>query len=193
MIVTSHHAIVELRGRLRRTRDARVHQRLRAVVLAAQGRTHDAIAERLGQCPRWVEKWVARYNKGGLAALADRPRSGPPTKLPRDQEEAFKARVRAGPIEADGGRGVLYGHDRADILGREFGVTYSLPGVYDLLHRLGFSSLRPRPRHLKNDPGAMKDWEASAPFLSSASATSTRAGGSKSGSRTRPASGRRDR
>lgn len=193
MTVTAHHTIQELQQHLRSTRDARVHQRLRAVILAMRGRTHDAIAEQLDQSPRWVQAWVSRYNAGGLGALADRPRTGQPTKLSSQQEAAFKARVRGGPTEADGGRSVLYGHDFVDILGREFGITYSLPGLYNLLHRLGFSCLRPRPRHLKNDPAAMKDWEARAPFLSSASETSTRTSTSKSGSRTRPASGRRAR
>jgi transposase len=193
MTVTSHHTIDDLQKSLRSTRDVRVHQRLRAVILAMRGREHDTIAEQLGQCPRWVEKWVARYNKGGLDSLADRPRSGQPVKLPSEKIEVFKARVRVGPTVADGGRSVLYGHDFTDILRREFGVKYSLPGVYQLLHRLGFSSLRPRPRHLKNDPDAMKDWEARAPFLSRASAANTRINKSKSGSRTRPASDRRAR
>ena len=31
----------------------------------------------------------------------------------------------------------------------QFGVVYSLTGAYDLLHRLGFSWLMPRPRHAK--------------------------------------------
>ncbi|MFC1781069.1 transposase [Planctomycetota bacterium] len=38
------------------------------------------------------------------------------------------------------------------LLEREFGVVYSLWGVYDLLHRLGYSCLCPRPQHEKADP-----------------------------------------
>jgi hypothetical protein len=40
-----------------------------------------------------------------------------------------------------------------------------LSGVYELLHRLNLSCLRPRPLHRKNDPEAMAQWLESAPFL----------------------------
>ena len=42
------------------------------------------------------------------------------------------------------------------ILAREFNVVYSLKGVYKLLHRLGYSSLAPRPRHKLADPVAQE-------------------------------------
>ena len=39
----------------------------------------------------------------------------------------------------------------------------SLPAVYWLLHRLGYSYLRPRPRHRKADPEAIKEFKRSWP------------------------------
>ena len=52
------------------------------------------------------------------------------------------------------------------ILEREFGVKYSLDGAYDLLERLGYSCLAPRPRHEKNDPAAVAQFKEQAPLLS---------------------------
>ena len=49
---------------------------------------------------------------------------------------------------------------------RNSGSSIALPGVYDLLHRLGFSCLAPRPRHRKNDPAQMQQWVEQAPLLS---------------------------
>jgi transposase len=46
----------------------------------------------------------------------------------------------------------LYGRDIQQILQRDFGVIYTLDGVYKLLHRLGYSCLKPRSRHEKADP-----------------------------------------
>jgi hypothetical protein len=46
----------------------------------------------------------------------------------------------------------LRGVDVQRILANEFGLLRSLSGVYHLLHRLGYSDLRPRPRHRKADP-----------------------------------------
>jgi putative transposase len=74
--------------------------------------------------------------------------------------------VLAGPTAADGGVCVLRGEDARRILEREFGVRYTLDGVYDLLHRLDLSCLAPRPRHRKNDPAAMRQWLDGAPLLS---------------------------
>ncbi|MFO0828432.1 MAG: winged helix-turn-helix domain-containing protein [Phycisphaerales bacterium] len=56
---------------------------------------------------------------------------------------------------------------RAAILEREFGVRYSLMGAYDLLHRLGYSALRPRPRHEKRDLAKQAEFRERAPLLSS--------------------------
>jgi len=40
------------------------------------------------------------------------------------------------------------------ILEQEFGVVLKLGAVYDLLHRLGYSRLCPRPRHPDAGPAA---------------------------------------
>jgi transposase len=174
----------------RRGRDGRQRERCRCVLLALQGFEAPQIADKLGRSRRFVQYWVYRYRDGGLDALQDRRRSGQPTRLPRPREAEFRARLEAEPTAADGVC-TLRGVDIVRILRDEFGVTYTLQGAYDLLHRLGYSYLRPRPQHRKNNPEAMRVWLQDAPFLSSRPATSTPTGQSKSGSRTKPASGRK--
>lgn len=115
---------------------------------------------------RPVQEWVRRYNIHGIAGLWDRPRPGQPTKLHRDRQEVFRQRMLAGPTEADGGLCTLRGKDAQRILAEEFGAHYSLGGAIDLLHRLGLSCLRPRPRHRKNNPQAMQQWLEQSPLLS---------------------------
>lgn len=56
------------------------------------------------------------------------------------------------------------GKDAGRILEEQFGVQYTLDGAYDLLHRLGFSCLTPRPKHRKNDLQPMQQWLDDAPF-----------------------------
>lgn len=170
--------------------DGRQRERCRCVLLALQGFEATQIADRLGRSRRFVQYWVYRYRDGGLDALQDRPRSGQPTHLPRQREAEFRARLEAEPTPADGVC-ALRGVDLVRILQDEFGVTYTLQGAYDLLHRLGYSYLRPRPRHRKNDPEAMRVWLRDAPLLSRKSGASTATRRSRSGSRTKPASGRK--
>ena len=98
---------------------------------------------------------MRRYNHQGIEGLQDAPRPGQPTKLPRSQEDAFCHRLDTGPSQQDG-ISVLNGPAIRQLLEREFGVVYSLRGVYDLLHRLGYSCLCPRPQHEKTDPHAQE-------------------------------------
>ena len=171
----------ELDRRARAERHALQRDRYRAVALALGGREAPEIAAALGRARRSVQDWVYAYRDGGVDALRPRPRPRPgrPTKLPRDREGEFRARLDAGPTPADGGvctlrggvctlRGgvcTLRGKDVVAILEREFGVKYSLDGAYDLLERLGCSCLTPRPLHEKADPAAVEDFEARAPLL----------------------------
>jgi transposase len=177
---------------IRRERNAKQRDRYRVVLLALSGRTAPQIAGQLDRSRRFVQQWAYRYRDGGLENLTEQPRSGKPPKLRRTDEAAFKARLEAGPRPADGVC-TFRGRDVQRILKEEFGVEYTLMGAYDLLHRLGFSCLRPRPRHRQNDPQAMAQWVAEAPLLSTASRRSIRSVKSKSGSRTRAASDNRAR
>lgn len=156
----------ELAGLIRDERDAKQRDRYRCVVLAIQGHDAPTIARMLGRSRKFVQRWAYAYRDGGIGAIGEKPRPGRPTKLPREREEAFRRRMLAGPTDADGGVCTLRGKDAVRVLREEFGVAYSLDGAYDLLHRLGFACLKPRPRHRKNDPEAMAAWKAHAPLLS---------------------------
>ena len=158
--------VAELDRRARAERHALQRDRYRAVLMALDGRKAPAIAKALGRARRSVQDWVYAYRDGGVDALRPRPRPGRPTKLPREREAELKARLDAGPRPEDGGVCTLRGRDVVAILEREFGVRYSLDGAYDLLERLGYSCLSPRPLHEKNDPAAVADFKARAPLLS---------------------------
>lgn len=159
-----------LRERTRSEANAKQRDRLRAVLLAAEGNDGaelegDDIARRVGRSPRFVDQWLARYRKGGLEAIKPGKAKGQKPKLPVEQHAAFKARILAGPTEADGGVCTLRGAEAKQILFKEFGVEMGLSGVYELMHRLNLSCLKPRPVHRKNDPQAVADWLERAPLL----------------------------
>ena len=157
------------------------------------GRTAAAVAAEVLLSERQVYAWVARYNADGAAALADRARPRPQgAALGRPTAARLKAPGSAGPTEADGVC-ALRGEDVRRILRDEFGVVRSLQAVYDLLHRLGFEPLRPRPRHPGADPAAQEAFKKASPAASPRSRRPTPASGSRSGSRTRPGSARRGR
>jgi transposase len=154
-----------LHERAAREHNAKQRDRYRAVLLAMEGLEGDEIAARVGRSPRFVDEWVGRYRKGGIDALVPRRQTGRPPKLSPDQEQQLKARLDAGPRESDGVC-ALRGRDVCRIVEAEFGVVHTLGGIYDVLRRIGYSSLVPRPRHRKNDPQAMQQFvERDAPLL----------------------------
>lgn len=183
----------ELTQRISHESDAKQRDRYRAVLLAIQGQPAPVIMATLARSRNFVQRWAYAYRDHGLEAIGEKRRGGSSPRLSPTDEARFIARFKAGPTEADSGRCTLRGKDAVRILAEEFGVHYSLNGVYKLLHRHNLACLRPRPRHRHNDPQAMQQWLDAAPLLSSVSANSTRTRPSKCGSRTKPASGSRAR
>ena len=99
--------------------------------------------------------WIRRHDGEGVEGLRDRPRSGQPQRLAREHEQAFLRRLQEAPPPGSG-LAAWRGEDLRALLREEFDAEYSLSGVYALLHRLGQSSLVPRPRHAESDPAAQE-------------------------------------
>lgn len=154
-----------LQHRVRIEPNAKARDRCRCVLLAIDGLTAPQIADRIDRSRSFVQRWCYAYRDHGLDGLEPKARSGRPHRLAKTQHQAFKQRILDGPTPEDGVC-TLRGVDAQRILQNEFGVSYSLNGVYKLLHRLNLSVLVPRPEHRKADPQAMKQWVEDAPFLS---------------------------
>jgi transposase len=148
-------------------RDPKLRDRFRAALLAIEGKEAVDIATQIHRSRRFVQNWVYRYRDGGVAALKDKPRAGKACKLSIDEQQRFRQRILAGPLEADGLACTLRGPEAKRILEREFGKSYALGAVYKLMHRLGLSPLRPASKHPKSDPIAVAKWLVDAPLLSS--------------------------
>lgn len=151
----------------KRERDSARRDRLRAVLLALGGHEAEEIAGMLGRSRRQVQVWVYAHRDGGIERIHPPRRTGRKRWLGPDEERAFAARFAAGPRPEDGVC-TPRGKDTVRILEQEFGKRYSLQGAYDLLHRLGLSCLRPRPRHENQDLKRQGEFRERAPLLSGA-------------------------
>ena len=190
MHVESHRTPEELASLVRAATCAKVARRLLAVRLALAGLRPEQIGPQVLLSARQVRTWVARYNAAAVEGLADRPGRGRTGPLDEGQQKKLAERLRAGPTAADGVC-TLRGEDVRRILANEFGVVRCLQAVYDLLHRLGFEPLRPRPRHPSADAAARAAFQKVSPSESPKSPRPAPPSGSRSGSRTRRASARR--
>jgi transposase len=163
MHVKEHESLEQLRQLAKGQQRAREQRRFQGIVLARQGKTAPQIAEALGCARRPAQQWVERYNKGGVAALAEGKRSGRPPRLSGDQETAFRLRLDQGPLPEDK-TCALHGKDIQSILEKEFKVILKLSAVYALLHRLNYSRLCPRPRHPEADAAAQEAFKKTRPI-----------------------------
>lgn len=135
------------------------------VLYAIQGQTAPQIAQLLRCSRRTVQRWVYGYRDHGMAGLEEAMRYGKSPRLTEAQQTRLRERLDRGPLPEDGVC-TFRGKDIARVIQCEFGVVYSLSGVYQLLHALDYSSLKPRPRHNKNDPQAVEQFRQDAPLLS---------------------------
>ena len=158
----------------RKEADAKQRDRYRAVLLALEGQTAKVIMTTINRSRRFVQRWVYVYRDGGIDAICPKRQTGRPRKLTGPEEVQLRERILAGAKPQDAVCS-LRGQDIRRIINSEFGVEYSLPSVYVVLHRLGLSCLQPRPKHKKNDPQKMRQWLQEAPLLSKESKKKGRA------------------
>jgi len=93
---------LELSRWLRSSTTRKSHvERARIILLSAEGLSAEAIGAKLDVRRITVYKWRRRYREGGVPALADAPRPGPPRKLTQSKaEEILRRTTREIPHES---------------------------------------------------------------------------------------------
>jgi transposase len=133
--------------------------RMHAGALFAAGRAQAEVARQLGVARQNVSRWHARWQAGGLEALASRGPTGPAPHLSDDQRAAIDQALRQGAR--------AHGFDTdhwtlariATVIEQVTGVTYHLGHVWKLLRRrLGWRLQRPARRAIERDEQAIQRW-----------------------------------
>ena len=111
-------------------------RRLRYLALAhiKDGKSASETALALRVTSRAVTQWLKWFVDEGLDRVAGIPHYWSPQRLPKTQEEAFRRAVEQLQDRRGGGR--VRGEDIRQLLDEQFGVVYTLNGVYELLKRL---------------------------------------------------------
>ena len=134
-------------------------RRVRAGRMLQRGMAPAEIAERVGVARQTVYTWKQVLDEGGIDALRQVRRTGPPSQL----DEAALARLRDVLLDSPTAHGFgteLWTLKRVrKIIQRVFGVRHSEVHVWRLLGHLGFSSQKPEKRALERDEGAIRAWK----------------------------------
>ena len=106
--------------------------------------------------------WVKKFEEGGIELLMSiRQGRGRKAKLPTSEKESFSLSVVSLQESRSGGR--ITGDDIVKMAKDEYNVTYSRPGIYKLLSRMGLSWVSARSKHPKSDIDAQNAFKKTSP------------------------------
>src|SRR3954463_4793251 len=134
-------------------------RRLRAFELKERGWKQTEIADALGITEGAVSQWMKRAREEGVEGLRHKP---PPGATPRlsEQERARLRELLARGAEAHGFRGEVWTCERvAEVIRREFEVSYHPAHVSRLVKALRQSLQKPQRRANQRDEEAIERWK----------------------------------
>ncbi len=141
-----------LQQEINRHQDARYDHRLHCVSLVAVGIPCEQVAQYFGDSPRSIVNWVRRFDRQGLAGLAEGDHSGRPGRLSAEQLEEVRARVRQAPTQVGLQANLWDGKTLGQFLRERYQIQLGVRQCQRLFHQLDTRYRLPRPRVGKADP-----------------------------------------
>jgi len=118
-------------------------RRIRGWELHKSGWQQKAIAEALGVAASTVSGWIQKGKAGGIAALRNQPGRGRKPKLSDEQRKKLPELLQHG-AEAYGFHGEVWTNPRiAQVIRREFGISYHPAHVSRIMDELGWTPQKP--------------------------------------------------
>ena len=130
-------------------RSKKVYQRLMILAYLKRGLSKADISRLLFISTDQIYAWLKSYKKKSIEGLKDKARSGRPRLLDSSNHDALKEKIEESQTTLPGGR--LRGEDIIQLIKDEWGVTYTLSGIYYLMKDIGMSWISTRSRHPKQD------------------------------------------
>lgn len=146
-----------LQQEINRHQDARYDHRLHCVSLVAAGIPCEQVAQYFGDSPRSVINWVHRFDRQGLAGLAEGNHSGRPGRLSPEQLEEVRTIIRQPPTQAGLPVNLWDGKTLAQFLRERYQIELGVRQCQRLFHQLDMRYRLPRPRVAKADPHAQAE------------------------------------
>lgn len=145
-----------LKRRYLAERDVRARQRLQAAFLRKQGRTLVEIAGVVGRPFNTVSDWLRHFEEEGLKSAKDKPRSGRPKRLTDTQLLALRNDLIKNPAAFGYPEGFWSTRLVQEHVRKKFRARFVSRHMTRLLHKIGFSLKKPRPRNYRADKGAQE-------------------------------------
>lgn len=134
------------------------YRRHQALELLEEGRSINEVARLMKCAPSSVMRWRDARESEGEEGLKVKKASGRPPKLSEKQKRKLEKILLKGPV-ASGYRTDLWTIARiAEVIERNFGVSYHRDHIGRLLGQMGWSHQKPERRAAQRDEKKVADW-----------------------------------
>jgi len=147
-----------MRRKEEKTQGWKEARRMRGWELYESGWKQTAIAEALGVAVSTVSGWVQKGKAGGVEALRNQPGRGRRPKLSDEQRKKLPELLQRG-AKSYGFRGDVWMNPRvAQVIRREFGISYPSAHVCRILEELGWTPQKPIRRAKQRKEVEVQEW-----------------------------------
>lgn len=129
-----------------RSEESRYDHRLHGLLLLAAGHSCRDVAGIFGEDDTTVQRWVRRFERGGLGALRERKRSGRPRTLSVEQWNALQADLLKSPQQCGLTAALWDGPSLAKHVRCRFGLELSVRQCQRIFRQMGLTPRRPGPQ-----------------------------------------------
>lgn len=138
--------------------DSKYIYRVSMVNLMLSGLSPQELSSYCGYSKRTLQTWLKKADESGWETLRTKKQTGRPGKLTDQQREEIKVSIKEGPEKS--GYTVWGGPSLSDHIKTKYGIDYGVRACQNLMHRMGFSLIRPQLYPSLENPDA----EAREPF-----------------------------
>ena len=139
--------------------DNKFVHRVSMVNLMLSGFSAKELAKYCGESERTLQSWLKKVDEQGWETLISKKQTGRPSRLSNQQVEEIRIAVQANPEQS--GYNVWDGPTLSDYIKNQYGIEYGVRASQYLLHRMGFSLIRPQvyPSLEQPDDEAREDFK----------------------------------
>lgn len=143
---------IAIQQEIARSEESRYDHRLHGLLLVTGGQSCRQVAELFGEDGTTVQRWVRRFEKGGLDALREGERSGRPRTLDAAQWRELQGELRKSPREFGLQATLWDGPVLSEHLQCRYEVRLGVRQCQRLFRQMGFRLRKPRPQVAQADP-----------------------------------------
>ena len=143
---------IAIQQEIGRSEESRYDHRLHGLLLVTAGQSCREVADLFGEDGTTVQRWVRRFEEGGLDALREGERAGRPRTLDSKQWRSLQGDLRKTPRDFGLPATLWDGPVLSEHLRRRYAVDLGVRQCQRLFRQMEFRLRKPRPQVAQSDP-----------------------------------------